>query len=369
MHLESLRIRHFRNITSASLEFQPGVHLITGGNGQGKSNLLEAIGLLASGRSFRRAPPMIMRQFGQPLFALHACTQFQGLSHQLDFIGQDKRQLARLDGKALAASSALGQILAAVIFTPQTMRLTSDGPAGRRAFLDWIVFTRNQDHVVLSRDYLLALKTRHQLLRRGQIDLRELNAWEDQLARLGVKISQRRHAVLEPLQRCLAPFLELLSLEEAKIQVILSSAHKQTEQTWLNQEESIKLQMELLHKNREVDRRSGTTSCGPHREDLLFILKDHPLARIGSQGQQKRFILALKMAEAALLEEKLGEPPLLLLDDPIAELDMPGIETLTKLLELSKNQVFLATCDAQRVPWGKNVGHILVEQGQFHVKN
>ncbi|MBF0590162.1 MAG: DNA replication and repair protein RecF [Magnetococcales bacterium] len=377
MLLKSVRIKDFRNISAATLKFGEGLNLITGRNGEGKSNLLEAIGLLATGRSFRRAASGVMRRHGQGQFRVEAETQAGELTHQIDFCGEAQGQTVRLNGKTMAATSALGRALAAVIFTPETTaRLIRGGPRERRNHLDWIIFSRRRGHAALVRDYQRALKARNRLLKGGHINPTEMSAWEAQLATLGAEITLWREHHLADLADHLLPLLPRLDLAEHRFELILSNHLLRSQQkeakevkeadeeesqvaelhsgseAWQSLRQALQQQaLLLLHNSRDNDRRMGTTTIGPHRDDLRFRMDGHALARYASQGQQKRFALGFKLAEAALVAEGLGEPPLVILDDPASELDRDGIGHLMALLNEQKGQVFLSTCNAEEIPW------------------
>ncbi len=352
MALEWLRLQDFRNIPQAFLRFGPGLNLITGANGQGKSNLLEAIGLLASGRSFRRASSGVMRRQNQNWFRVSGGVRALGMAHQLDVLGEANRQVFRLDGKPMAAISVMERVLSAVIITPETPILVRGGPGERRSFLDWVIFSAIQRHGVESREYQRALKARNLLLRHVGRDLREMGAWESSLAVLGARIAVRRHETVLQLQRILPDYLNGLNLVADRYEMVLStqlaSVLSSTDQPL---EAATACLQELLGGSREKDRRTGVTSVGPHRDDLLFRMEGLPLARFGSRGEQKRFAFALKLAEAEMLEATLGEPPVMVLDDPASELDRDGIQRLMEQLAQQGRQLFLAAREVEEIPW------------------
>ncbi|MBF0624743.1 MAG: DNA replication/repair protein RecF [Magnetococcales bacterium] len=369
MFLESLQIFDFRNIAAAELEFGPGLNLIVGPNGQGKSNLLEAVGLLATGRSFRRAPPEALRRHDRPCFRLDGRCQAGGLAHRLEFQGQAKRQMARLNGKPMTTASAMGQALAAVIVTPESLALVRQGPQERRAYMDWVIFSRRRDHAALVRHYRQAMKSRNLLLRAQTRNQAELAAWEDRLADLGGRISWARRRMLERLGQGLIPYLQPLAVTGSLLESRLGSQLDRLDPQWQGAARAAELYRTQLAVHREQDRLSGTTTIGPHRDDLLFRLDGRPLARFGSQGQQKRLVLALKLAEADLLRETLGEAPLFLLDDPAAELDREGTTLFMDLLAERGGQLFVTTCDAGEIPWPH--GHritFMVHAGTFKIQ-
>ncbi|MBF0137194.1 MAG: DNA replication/repair protein RecF [Magnetococcales bacterium] len=371
MHLASLRIRDFRNIAQADLNFYPGLNLVIGSNGQGKSNLLEAVGILATGRSFRRAPPQALRRHGQPMFRLEGHTRAGDLDHRLEFQGYPDRQTAHLNGKPMTATSAMGQALAAVIVTPETLRLVQGSPTERRAYLDWLVFSRRREHAPLMRDYRLAVRARNLLLQRSAHDGAELAAWEDRLAVLGARVTLNRRTILDHLTTLLTPYLRALAVTESQFEIHLSCQLERTGAPWSTQEEAAHLYRQLLLESRARDCGPGVTTIGPHRDEWLFRLNGRPLARYGSQGQQKRFILALKLAEGDLLRETLAEPPVFLLDDPAAELDRAGFALFMEILAGQNCQIFISTCQADDIPRPDKATTMLlldVHEGRFAVQ-
>jgi DNA replication and repair protein RecF len=349
LFLEKLRLHNFRNITEASLRFSSGFNLIIGENGQGKSNLLEAIALLATGRSFRKANPQAMERHGQSQYRLSGTTQANGLQHKLEFTGEKQRQTARLNGKAMALASTMGQALAAVVSTPDSPDLIHGGPRERRDYLDWVVFSDYRQHAATARDYNGALKARNRLLKTGCKDSRQLAAWEDRLAVFGALITWRRREIAGKIVALLPSYLEALALDPDRFRLRLSCQLDRFD-TAKESEELAEHYRQMLEKSRDSDQRTGATSIGPHRDDMPLQMDGRLLARFGSRGQRKRFILALKLTEAQLLQETVGEAPLFLLDDPAAELDRDGIERLINLLTKQKQQIFLTTCSAGEIP-------------------
>ncbi|MBF0190998.1 MAG: DNA replication and repair protein RecF [Magnetococcales bacterium] len=368
MLLEWLRLQNFRNISEGSLRFGPGLNLITGDNGQGKSNLLEAVGLLATGRSFRRVHSGNLRRWEQPWFRVSGAAQVAGLTRILDVVGEPGRQVFKLDGKPMESVSRMERALVAVIITPETPLLVRGGPGERRAFLDWVIFCADRRHGVESRGYQLALRARQKLLQTPSRDRRELDAWEAQLGLLGARIAERRHRAVGHLGRVLPPFLERLGLAPETCDMALSGDLEPLFSQGLGLEAVSAWLREALTQKRERDRNSGTTGVGPQRDELVLRLSGHPVARYGSRGQQKRFAFALKLAEAGWLEEILGEPPVMVLDDPVAELDREGAQGLMQLMSGQGRQVFVAAREAGEIPWpgGASVEHTVVA-GVFQV--
>lgn len=365
MVLEWLRLVDFRNIAQASLQFHPELNLLFGGNGHGKSNLLEAVGLLATGRSFRRSPAEVLRRYDCRGFYLQGGVRSFDLDHRLDFQGEGKRQTARLNGKSMTLASTMSRVLAAVVLTPDSPDLVHGGPGERRDYLDWVVFSSHRRHAITVREYQNALKARNRLLKNTILHPQEMAAWEDQLAVLGARILVNRQKTLGQIKKIFPGFLEELGLDSQLFRLEYSG---QLESIGVDEEDGRLAEQfrKLLNDNRSTDHRTRFTSVGPHRDDVKFLFADRPLGRFGSRGQKKRFILGLKFSELQLLQVAVSEQPLLLLDDPAAELDSDGVGRLVQLINKKKHQVFITAVKAGDFVCG-NLPHqaFHVQAGQF----
>ncbi|MBF0139716.1 MAG: DNA replication and repair protein RecF [Magnetococcales bacterium] len=365
MVLNWLRLGHFRNIAQATLQFHPELNVVIGDNGQGKSNLLEAVGLLATGRSFRRAPPEAMRQNGCDGFHLQGEIHSYGLFHRLDFQGMGNRQSAQLNGKSVGLASTMDRVLAAVLVTPDSPDLIHDGPGERRDFLDWVVYSSHRRHAATVRDYQGALKARNRLLKEKCLNPGEMDAWEDRLAVLGARIVVSRRQWLAKIRETLPQLLDGLGLDQRLFQIIYAS---QLDEDGAAMEENELAQHYRtgLEGHRSYDHRTHNTSIGPHRDDIRFLLADRPLARFGSRGQKKRFVLAIKLAEHRLMQDALNARPLLLLDDPVSELDDDGVARLLRLVHLQGQQLLITAVKGDLFSRARHPHHMFhVQAGQF----
>ncbi|MBF8271445.1 MAG: DNA replication and repair protein RecF [Magnetococcales bacterium] len=365
MVLEWLRLVDFRNITQASLQFHPELNLLIGGNGQGKSNLLEAVGLLATGRSFRRSPPEVLRRHGCRGYRLQGEVRSFDLTHRLEFQGVGNRQTAQLNGKSVTMASTMDRVLAAVLLTPDSPDLVHGGPGERRDFLDWVVFSSHRRHAVTVKDYQSALKARNRLLKKNSLHPEEMDAWEDRLAVLGARIRVSRQQTLERIKESIPLFLDELGLDSQLFRLAycgqLDSDGTDAEENRLADHYRT-----MLQQQRNNDHRLHTTSVGPHRDDVRFLYANRPLGRFGSRGQKKRFILALKFSELQLLQTAVQARPLLLLDDPAAELDGEGVARLLKLVNQKGQQIFMTAVKEGDFPC-EHLPHqtFHVQAGQF----
>ncbi|MEO5365160.1 MAG: DNA replication and repair protein RecF [Magnetococcus sp. WYHC-3] len=372
MQLDRLHIQGFRNIAQAELGFAPGCNLILGDNGQGKSNLLEAVGLLATGRSFRKATAAVMLGHGHPWYRLSGHSRAGGLAHTLDLVGQGGSQSVKLNGKPMTAASAMGRALAAVIIDTDALRLAAGAPAPRRAWLDWLAFFLDRAHAARARDCLLALRSRNLLLRRPVPDVRELDAWENRIADLGAALLAARHQALNHLSLPLTEHLAALGLDPARFGCHYACQLERHGVLWHDVQSAVAGYTRLLAQRRAADQRQGVTSVGPHRDDLVFTLEGRALAETASQGQRKRFVLAAKLAEGDVLRAGVGEHPLLLLDDPAADLDPDGMERLLRRVTQAPQggehppQVLLTSCRRTDLPASVPVAQtLLVQEGSF----
>jgi len=349
MQLELLNQLNFRNLVSSGLRFLPGLNLITGHNGSGKSNLLAACYLsLTADLPFGRIADAI-RLGEDEAFVSSRFSHADGSS--IVEIGlAPGRRLVRLDGNTVR-SEQLAAVAAAVLMTPEDAQLVHGSPAGRRAWLDSLLGRISQRYARLAREYARVLTQRNALLRSGQPDS-SLKVWTDQLVAAGTVIEELR-------VRALVRIRELAA--EAYLEMTSGSTHPERRElaVTLSSEGGPGLQ-EALDATAREERIRGVTVVGPHRADLGLAVGGHSVQAFGSRGEARTAALALKVAEYRLLSERHGEEPVLLLDDFTAELD-PERRSFLLSLAQSVPQV-LAT--ATESPVGLDaVQHLHIEAG------
>ena len=329
--IQRLHLHSFRRF--AETEFSPvaGFNLITGDNGSGKTSLLEALHLLAHGRSFRgRVRDGLVRQ-GDP--ALQAYVEWRlpdQSSHRAGLRHTGSQWQARLDGSDLRQISQLCEALAVISFEPGSHALVDGGSEGRRRYLDWGMFHVEHAFLPQWRRYTRALKQRNALLRqsggRGQLE-----AWEHELAQSGEVLTQLRESYVASLQEHLVALLPQLLPSAGEMVLTLSAG-------WKRQELAL---ADALLLARERDLSLGYTSVGPHRADLRFSLQHLPGREGLSRGQTKQLALALLLAQAAQLAQTLGYWPVLQLDDLGSELDRQHQQRVLEVLAASDAQVLV----------------------------
>lgn len=339
MHLRFLTISDFRNICSVQIE--PGVkfNLLYGLNGQGKTNVLEAIYLLGSPRSFRtsRLPELV--RHGERQARILGTVESGGIESRLRLLIETAGRKMEIDGKTVHKASELHGKLNSVVFSPDDTGMVKMGPESRRRYLDRAVYMGDINYLNCWHSYQRVLKQRNHLLKSS--DRTGLDIWTEKLSETGAEVIERRLGFVAVLDNKLQKYYATISGGSET-----SCVSYQPDGILTDKREKIREELlELFKRHQRTDERYGTTTAGPHRDDLNFILDERPLKAFGSQGQQKSFILALKMAEMDNLQEIFGEAPLLLLDDMSSELDARRNSNLMEFLTAREIQVFITTTE------------------------
>lgn len=323
------------------IRVEPGkrFNLLHGFNGQGKTNILEAIYLLGNSRSFRnsRLPEFI--KHGQPQAQVIGEIESGGMVNQIRLTLESAGRRVEIDKKGIKRASELHGKMNAVVFSPDDTGMVKSGPEARRRYLDRAVYTGDIGYLHCWHDYHRVLKQRNHLLKSS--DKSGLDVWTEKLAEAGAEVIERR-------QRYVALLDTQLQRHYATISGAAETAgiRYQPEGVQATGREYIREELQLLfNRHARSDERYGTTTAGPHRDDLTFCLNERTLKAFGSQGQQKSFVLALKMAEMENLQSIFGEPPLLLLDDMSSELDAQRNGNLMDFLTSRDIQVFITTTE------------------------
>lgn len=325
--------------------------MIRGDNAQGKTNLLEAIAFLSTFRSFRRStvPEMIKKE--RDFFLIRSSFSASFIEHTMNVAySREKKYKVRLDGVEKKRVSALVGFLNTVVFSPDDLFLMKGHPEDRRRFLDGeIIQTAPESHVLFGR-YQKALRQRNSLLKDSTYQQCKdiLAAYDQQLAENGTMILIRRKDVLERLQplvrlahrRITGGNEELFLTYEGGLPELFEKKH--TFDDWKN------AFLEELKQCREKDFLRGSTTFGPHRDDIRFFINGDDIRKFGSQGQQRTASLALKIGELELMKGQRGEYPILLLDDVLSELDDKRREALISVIN-GKVQTFVTDTGSEKI--------------------
>lgn len=338
VHLAHLRLRDFRNYARLDADFGPGFHLLLGGNAQGKTNLLEAIYLLATLRSFRGVGGAQMVRHGASGFFVGARVVAAGTSDIRLYWSPTTRSLTLNQRPVRRLTEYLGT-LRAVVFCTEDLQLVKGPAARRRRFLDLLLTQAQPGYLSLLQRYMQALRARNALLKARSVDAAALAGFTAELVAAGNEIMRQRRELIPRLSA-------LTRLAYRRI------AHD-AEEVRLDYAPSVKAHFaEELNRIAERERALRVTLLGPHRDELRILLDERPAAQFASEGQKRTLALAFKMAQAEYLTGLHGTPPVLLLDDVMGELDASRRAGLLPLLERAHHasgQVFM-TCTEEQWP-------------------
>jgi DNA replication and repair protein RecF len=309
MYLLELTCAHFRSLELLRFRPSPGVNVLRGLNAQGKTSVLEALFYLATSKSHRTNNESELAQHGEETFDVHA--RVRRADREVDIQVRYWQGAKRLFVNGVAqerVSDLLGRINA-VLFSPEDIGLVKGSAAHRRRFMDMELSQLNPTYLGALQQYRQVLRQRNELLRAPRPDGAVLGAWEGQLARYGsVLIAERERFLGELAEAAALAYAHIAGGEP--LQVLYRPDIAEPDAL-----------TETFERTREADLRHRATTRGPHRDDFELRVADQPARTYASQGQQKTAALALRLAEVTLVHARLGEYPILMLDDVVSELD------------------------------------------------
>jgi DNA replication and repair protein RecF len=347
VRIHTLEAEGFRNLGTLRLEPHERFNIFEGQNGQGKTNILEAIYLLGALRSFRdsRVSALVGRDAASAV--VRGGIEIRGIQRKLAVELSGNTRRAALDGKEVSRLSDYFGHLHVVVFAPDDLALTKGAASGRRRFLDRAIFNLEPSYLDESRDYLRALKHRNDLLRRGSSDAALLESFTETLVGHGARILSRRLMFLRDFEPLFREVFEEITGGEHEATMAYQSGvltQAQVDPVPSLDELSERFRERLIAK-RQVEARRGHTVLGPHADDLVLDLDGYAARSHASQGQHRSFALALKIAELRSIREAIGTEPVLLLDDVSSELDEARNAALMAHLDAAGGQVFITTTD------------------------
>ena len=337
MQARRLALRNFRSYERGEVRLGEGMTVVAGRNGAGKTNLLEALYFACTGRSCRTANERECVRFGAGVLRLELSVEGSGGPHELAVGFQPgEAKKATVDGAPVErlADSPLRPLVS--VFLPDRLELVAGTPSLRRAHLDQVVAALWPSRVAARRAYSAALAQRNALvasIRAGRAGRGSLPAWDGELARHGIALMSDRRDTIERLRPRFAEHAQGVGLEgDAAMEYRPRSKAA----------DAAELAAELAERI-DGDLQRGFTGHGPHRDDIAFLLDGRDLRAYGSRGQQRLALLALLLAEREELADVRGTPPLMLLDDPMSELDAGRRERLVDVLRRGGQSVITVT--------------------------
>ena len=344
MKIKSINIENFRNIKNLHLDFED-VNIIWGENAQGKTNLIEAIYLFTGSKSFRGAKDNQLVMMGEEKSRLKIDFEGSGREQYAEINIKEKRT-ASLNGVNKKSAAALSDEIKAVIFSPVHLNMIKDGPAERRKFVDAALCQIKSNYRNLLKEYNRSLNQRNILLK----DLKNnpeldslLYIWNKNLASSGAKIIYQRLKYIEALTPYVKDIFSGISSGNEEIALRYVSTQDYDTDVEIIEKKLLR----ALENNKYQDMQNRATSVGPHRDDIEILINGMSARIYGSQGQQRSCVLALKLAEANLLESITKKEPIALLDDVMSELDEKRQDYI--LNHIKNRQVFITCCDKETI--------------------
>lgn len=352
VHLAHLRLRDFRNYARLDADFAPGFQLLLGDNAQGKTNILEAVYLMATLRSFRGVGGAQMIRHTQKGYFAGGRVVGPG-EHEIKLYWSARERNLTLDGRPVKKLSEYLGTLRTVVFCTEDLQLIKGTGRTRRRFLDLLLSQTQPGYLPLLQRYLHVVRSRNALLKQFAPDPASLEGFTVELVKLGGEIMRQRRELVPKLS-------PLARLAYRRIS-------NDAEELRLEYAPSVRTDFGVeLAQVRERERRFRATLLGPHRDDLELTLNERSAAQFGSEGQKRTLAIALKMAQAEYLTGIHGTPPVLLIDDVMGELDIKRRAGLLPLLSRAREasgQVFM-TCTEEN--WPQELGR---ELHRWQIKN
>ncbi|EMP54559.1 DNA recombination protein RecF [Marinobacter santoriniensis NKSG1] len=372
MALVRLQTEDFRNLSPEPVSFSSSFNLLYGANGSGKTSILEAIGYLGLGRSFRVSRHKAVVRHGQTRFTVfggldrgtddggdYRPGNSGGLSHRLG-IARDvtlKETILRVDGENVRSLSRLAKHLPVSVIDPGVFDIVAGGPGKRRQFLDWAVFHVEPSFASIWQQCQRVTSQRNQTLRNGRLDESLLRVWDSQYALLSEQLSEHRQATFDQFSEAFERLVE-------EVDVPWTRGLKLEFFPGWDRSQSLS---EILRNHREQEMKMGHTLYGPNRADIRLKFQGRPVAETFSRGQQKTLVILMKIAQGMVLS-RLGRQVTFLLDDINAELDMGHRAMLAQKLRSLGSQVFITSIEhpAPESLWGTSD---VPEHRMFHVEH
>ena len=382
MYLEKLYLTRFRNYWSCSVKFDAQKTILVGNNAQGKSNLLEAVELLATLKSHRTTKDQELVFQEETVGQIEALVKRRYSQSELTLtLRQKGRRTVAINHESLRRQIDFLGVLNAVEFSSLDLDLVRGSPEKRRHWLDALLIQIEPIYAYILQEYNKVLRQRNALLKKIRKSLyddemgspvedstwEQLALWDAQLAANGSRVMRRRARVMERLTPIAQQWHSRISHATEKLVIDYAPNVNWCED---NPEQVQQAILDRIKLRQAAEHNLGTTVVGPHRDEVEFKINETPARSYGSQGQQRTLVLALKLAELELIETVVGEPPLLLLDDVLAELDLDRQNQLLSAIE-DRFQTLITTTHLNSFDqqWVNSSQILTVEKGKINENN
>ncbi len=343
MYLKNLVLTNFKNYESADMQFSPKINCFVGNNGVGKTNILDAVHYLSLAKSFFNNIDSISIRHGEDYFIIQGILERGGEEDQVYCAFQKQKQkVLKRNGKEYQKLSDHVGRYPVVMISPADSALISEGSEDRRRFMNKVISQYNSGYLDAVLSYNKALQQRNRLLKdfksSGRFDPDMLSIWDAQLVRYGEYIFGQREMLVNELIPVFQEYYSLISSGKEKVSL--------TYKSHLSEGNFGNLLIETVAKDRFLE----YTSTGIHKDDLIFTMNDFPVKLLGSQGQQKSYLVALKLAKFDYIRNKAGYPPIMLLDDIFDKFDAERVEQIISLVGNQRfGQIFITDTHSSRL--------------------
>lgn len=371
MRIKRLKVENFRNLEKLDIEFSDGVNIIYGNNAQGKTNIIEAIYIFSFGKSFRANKDIELLKFDKEYFLSNIEIMKKDRELEMDF-GFDKisnKKMIKVNGVIQKKISDIIGKLNVVVFKPEDIKIVTDAPSVRRKYIDYLISSISKGYLENITKYKKVLEERNNLLKEIKIKLKGnrvlekndedfLDVYDKLLSKLNCEIYNERKRVIEKLN----DYIYGIHLKLTENYINNEKLHIKYVS---NVEEDIQKMYNNLIKSRLNNINKGYTSFGIHRDDYIISINSLDVSIYGSQGQKKSSIISLKLSELKVIEEVIGEKPVLLLDDYMSELDE---RRRLKFLDIIEDiQIIITTTHKISID-GKENTYFYVDNGKIERK-
>ena len=364
MLIKQVSLKNFRNYIDETVQFPSGLSVLSGANGQGKTNILEGIYYLLTGKSYRAQREHELVRWEQNSFSLRGDFLSAGKNKLLlESHYENKKKVIKINHIPCRKLSDFVGTVNAIFFSPDDLAMVKGGPGERRRFLDFHIVQMRPVYAAVLNSYGKVLKQKSALLNSPgdeQLKYIQLQLWNEQMIVSGEKIMRGRAELINRLQSMTNQIYGNLTARKEKITLIYQALGK------ADVSEAIAGFPRLLESKMEQEIRRRMILAGPHHDDLQILMDGRSARHFASQGQQRSIVLSLKLAELELIRREKGEYPLLLLDDVLSELDNFRKEYLIQFIETSEIQTLLTMTGAKE-KLAAGTGYI-VEQGRIRRK-
>jgi DNA replication and repair protein RecF len=361
MYLQHLSLVNFKNYTGLEVDLSSKINCFTGNNGVGKTNILDAIYYLSFCKSFLTSNDSLNIKHGDSLFVIQGAYQVDKLQENI-YCGFEigKRKKFKRNKKEYEKLAEHIGLIPLVMISPYDINLIIGGSDERRKFIDGIISQFDREYLFDLQRYNRVLIQRNFLLKQygktGQIDISVLELYDDELVETGERIYAKRNNFVNEIIPVFQQYFSHISNHQEHVSLVYNSTLKN---------DSFKKQ---LIETRNKDKQSRYTTVGIHKDDLDLMLGDFPMRKLGSQGQQKSYLVALKLAQFDFIYKLCGFKPILLLDDVFDKLDSDRVEQIIKLVaQNSFGQIFITDTNPERI--NKVLTQIDAEYFHYHLNN